>query len=140
MKKLTLMALMILLAAGPALAGPQSPANPDEILAVGTAQLSRAELSRLKDMVAGRQVAAAPAAPSAESIDLGVVEMPRKDLDQIASMVAGNYTAPPSRQGVTPYDPVDVGKVEMDRGEFENLRQMVARHLKDDLHLSALTD
>jgi flagella basal body P-ring formation protein FlgA len=140
MKKFALVTLMVLLAAGPAMAGNLSDFNPYENLAVGTAQISRGDLARLRDLVAGRGVAQATAAPTAETVNAGVVRVSRQDLDQIRDMVAGTYQAPIAAPVLAVDETVDVGKVEMRRGEFMSLKQMVARHLHDDLGLTALAD
>ena len=139
MKKIALITLTMLLAAGPVLAGPAS--NPDATLAVGTAQISRGDLARLRDMVAGRTTASSsPAAPLVETVDTGRVQLSRQDLDRLRAMVAGDYRAPADKARIARNEAVDVGKVVAGHHGFEQLKRMVARHLQDDLHLSALTD
>ena len=140
MKKFALVTLMVILAAGPAMAGNLSDFNPYENLAVGTAQISRGDLARLRELFAGRGGAKATPASAAETVNVGVVRVSRQDLDQVRAMVAGTYRAPAAAPMLAVDETVDVGKVEMRRGEFMSLKQIVARHLHDDLGLTALAD
>jgi len=138
MKKMVLITLTLLLAAGPALAGPVF--SSDAPVAVGTAQISEADLAALRDMVAGRSVARTVASTPAETVDVGVVELPRRDVEQLRAMVSGDFAPAVHVARLVRHESVNVGKAEMDRGEFEALKRMVSRHLHEDLHLSALID
>jgi hypothetical protein len=115
--------LMLLTLSGPAMAGS------DDIVNLGTAQISRGDLDRLKAMVAGDPVPAAQAPAAEYLVDLGVVQVPLDDLDQIKAMIAGTYVAPVTVAASEPM--VDVGKVVISRSDLESLRLLVADHLND---------
>ena len=138
MKKFALVTLMVFLTAGHVMAGNPSNFNPDETLAVGTAQISRRDLSSLRDQVAGRGMVQATATPAPDTINAGVVRVPRQDMDQIRAMVAGTYHAPAATPLLASDQMVDVGKVEIRRGELENLKRIVARHFHEGIHLTDL--
>lgn len=101
----------------------------DEIVNLGTVQMSRADLERLRSMVAGEPVSQAAAPVAAPRVNLGVVELAQGDLDRIRALMAGGESAPVLVAAGE--EMVDLGKVVMPRSEFEALKMQVWDHLND---------
>jgi len=118
-----LASLMLLVSSGLALAGT------DDIINLGTAQISNGELDRLKAMVAGDPVPAAKAPVKEVQVDLGVVELPKSDMNELRAMISGAYVTPKNVAAGEPM--VDAGRVIMSRSEYESLKDIVSDHLKE---------
>ncbi len=125
-KKISIvLAMMMLLAfCAPAFAGEE------EIVNVGTAQMTRGEWDRLKAMVAGKPVPKAKTPMAETKVDLGVVELSQADVDQLRSMIDGTYVASRDAGGQR-QEMVDAGVVIMSRAEFESIKQQVSGHLHE---------
>ena len=121
MKKYTpivLAILMVLSLTGLAAAGPEALVN------VGTVQMSAAQWTQLKALVAG---AAEPAAvpPAVEPpVNMGRVQLSGQEAVQIRAMVNGTYSAP-DRAVVSADGTRNVGRVEMGNADYEALKQLV---------------
>ncbi|HDI58892.1 MAG TPA: hypothetical protein ENF48_00810 [Desulfobacteraceae bacterium] len=125
MKKINWIAFamgMLLMVSGPALAGS------DEIVNLGTVEMSRGDLDRIRAMVAGEVVSEAVAPVPEPSVNLGVVELARSDLDRIRALMAGAESAPVTV--ASGEEIVDVGRVALPRSEFEALKMQVSDGLK----------
>ncbi|MEE4609115.1 MAG: hypothetical protein V2L15_09520 [Desulfobacteraceae bacterium] len=126
MKKINWIVLtmgVLLFASGPALAGA------DDIVNLGTVEMSRGDLERLKAMVAGEPVPEASASDTEPRVNLGVVELAQSDLDRIRALMAGAESA--TEMAGAGEEVVNVGRVVLPRSEFEALKMQVTDHLKD---------
>ncbi|MDD2603909.1 MAG: hypothetical protein RBR20_03050 [Desulfobacterales bacterium] len=124
MRKNTWIALtmgLCLLVSGPALAGS------DEMVNLGTVEMSRGDLDRLRHLVAGEPVPAAEAAAVETTVNVGVVELAQSDLERIQALMAGAESAPVLVAAGE--EMVNLGRVAMSRSEFEALKMQVSDHL-----------
>ncbi|MDD2604281.1 MAG: hypothetical protein PHF66_05685 [Desulfobacteraceae bacterium] len=92
----------------------------EDIVNLGTVQMSRGDLEMLRSMVAGEPVPEVAAPVAASRVNLGVVELAQSDLDRIQALMAG--AEPASPMVAAGEELINLGTVVLPRTDFEALR------------------